>query len=118
MHGLDWNIDLPLAFGNAGAPVLSLHRALAQEPLRADFETFIQHRFRKAHNADVRHFMPELFGLNDGAGILCAVAGVRPATSGALFLEHYLDEPIEHVFPAPEGPISNVDEDATNPPPI
>ncbi|MCS3471554.1 hypothetical protein M2401_005318 [Pseudomonas sp. JUb42] len=100
MQGLDWNICLPLSFGNAGAPALSLNRALVQEPLRDEFEAFIQHRFRKAHNAEIRQFMPELFGLSDGAGTLCAVAGVRLAASGALFLENYLDEPIERVIEA------------------
>ncbi|WP_297845317.1 thermostable hemolysin [Pseudomonas sp.] len=103
MPDIDWNICLPLCFGNAGAPALTLTRALPQEPLRNDFETFIQERFRKAHNADVRHFMPELFGLNDGAGTLCAVAGIRLATSGRLFLENYLDDPIEHQVHAAAG---------------
>jgi len=103
MPDIDWNICLPLCFGNAGTPALTLTRALPQEPLRNDFETFIQERFRKAHNADVRHFMPELFGLNDGAGSLCAVAGIRLATSGKLFLENYLDEPIEHQVHAAAG---------------
>jgi hypothetical protein len=103
MPDIDWNICLPLCFGNAGAPALTLTRALPQEPLRNDFEAFIQERFRKAHNADVRHFMPELFGLNDGAGTLCAVAGIRLATSGRLFLENYLDDPIEHQVHAAAG---------------
>lgn len=98
MQGLDWNVCLPLSFGTPEAPTLSLHRALAREPLREGFEAFIQQRFRKAHNAEIRQFMPELFGLNDGAGSLCAVAGVRMATSGDLFLEHYLDEPVERAI--------------------
>ena len=98
MQGLDWNICLPFRFGNAAAPTLSLNRALVQEPLRAEFEAFIQHRFHKAHNADINHFMPELFGLHDEAQTLCAVAGVRKAMSGPLFLEHYLDDPIERAI--------------------
>lgn len=100
MQGLDWNVCLPLSFGTPEAPTLSLHRAVAQEPLRDAFEAFIQQRFRQAHNAEIRHFMPELFGLNDNAGSLCAVAGMRTATSGALFLEHYLDDPIERAIKA------------------
>ena len=95
MQGLDWNICLPLSFGNAGAPALSLHRALVQGPQRDEFEAFIQERFRQAHNAEINQFMPELFGLKDGAGTLCAVTGARLATSGPLFLENYLDKPIE-----------------------
>ncbi len=95
MQGLDWNICLPLNFGHAGASALSLSRALVHEPQRGQFEAFIQQRFRKAHNAEIHQFMPELFGLNDGQGDLCAVAGVRLAAGGSLFLEHYLDKPIE-----------------------
>jgi len=39
--------------------------------------------------------MPELFGMNNASGELCAVAGVRLANSEPLFLERYLDEPID-----------------------
>lgn len=115
MQGLDWNnrlppnsmpsgalpLDfLPMGFGAAQSPALSLNRALSQEPLREAYETFIQHRFRQAHNAEIRSFMPELFGLHDNSGTLCAVAGVRVATSGRLFLERYLDQPVEQMIEA------------------
>jgi hypothetical protein len=73
---------------------MSLNRALSGDSLRPVFETFIQQRFREAHGAEIQHFMPELFGVKDGAGELCAVAGVRLATT-PLFLERYLDKPIE-----------------------
>jgi len=103
MHRLDWKTGLPLNFGNTGTPPMALNRALPQEPLRGEFEAFIQHRFRKAYNASVHQFMPELFGLSDGSGTLCAVAGVRAAASGSLFLERYLDEPIERIVEATAG---------------
>lgn len=103
MSSLDWNICLPLSFGNAGSPALSLQRALVQEPSRDELEAFIQQRFLKAHNAEIHQFMPELFGLKDNEGTLCAVAGVRTAASEVLFLERYLDEPIEHVIEAYSG---------------
>lgn len=95
MPDIDWNICLPLHFGNPDAAPLILSRATTDDPQRVACETFIQTRFQKAHNADVRHFMPELFGLSDGSGALCAVAGARLAASGELFLERYLDAPIE-----------------------
>ena len=100
MQCLDWNVCLPLSFGTPEASTLSLQRAFARDPLRDAFEAFIQQRFRKVHNAEICHFMPELFGLNDNSGSLCAVAGVRRATSSALFLEHYLDDPIERAIEA------------------
>jgi hypothetical protein len=95
MPDFDWNIPLPLRFGPAETPPLTLTGALSDNVLRGAFEAFIQQRFRKAHGADIRHFMPELFGMHNGGGQLCAVAGVRRAHLGPLFLERYLDEPIE-----------------------
>ncbi|QVW26382.1 thermostable hemolysin [Pseudomonas hormoni] len=100
MPDFDWNIPLPLHFGQADAPQRSLARALPDEPQRPVFEAFIQQRFRKAHGADIRHFMPELFGLNNASGELCAVAGVRLASAEPLFLERYLDEPIDPLISA------------------
>ena len=79
---------------------MSLARALPDEPRRPVFEAFIQQRFRKAHGADIRHFMPELFGMSNASGELCAVAGVRLANSEQLFLERYLDEPIDPLISA------------------
>jgi len=100
MPNFDWNIPLPLHFGQAETPPMSLVRALPEETRRPVFEAYIQQRFRKAHGADIRHFMPELFGLNDASGELCAVAGVRLANTEELFLERYLDEPIDPLISA------------------
>ena len=100
MPDIDWNIALPLHFGQAETPQLSLARALPDEPLRPVLEAFIQQRFRKAHGADIRHFMPELFGMNNPSGELCAVAGVRLASREPLFLERYLDEPVDPLISA------------------
>ncbi|RMR01348.1 Thermostable hemolysin [Pseudomonas savastanoi pv. glycinea] len=94
MPDFDWKIPLPQQFGKADIPPMSLNRALPCDSLRPVFETFIQQRFREAHGASIQHFMPELFGVKDGAGELCAVAGVRLATT-PLFLERYLDKPVE-----------------------
>ena len=100
MPDIDWNIALPLHFGQAESPPMSLARALPDEPLRPVLEAFIQQRFRKAHGADIRHFMPELFGMNNSSGELCAVAGVRLASREPLFLERYLDEPVDPLISA------------------
>ena len=100
MPGIDWNIPLPLLFGQADSAPLCLTRALPQDPQRAAFEAFIQQRFRIAHGADIRHFMPQLFGVSQANGELCAVAGVRLASDEPLFLERYLDHPIEPLISA------------------
>ncbi|KAB0488554.1 Thermostable hemolysin [Pseudomonas reinekei] len=103
MSDFNWNIQLPLHFGQAEAPPMQFVRALQEDTLRSTFETFIQQRFRKAHGADIRHFMPELFGMSDVHGTLSAVVGVRLASDGPLFLEGYLDEPIEPLISAAAG---------------
>jgi hypothetical protein len=100
MSDFNWNIQLPLHFGQAEAAPMQLARALPGDPHRGAFETFIQQRFRKAHGADIRHFLPELFGMSDASGGLCAVAGIRLANAGPLFLEGYLDEAIEVLISA------------------
>ena len=100
MPDFHWNIPLPLHFGQAENPPMRLSNALAGDDQRAVFEAFIQQRFRKAHGADIRHFMPELFGVQNGSGELCAVAGVRRAHLEPLFLERYLDGPIEPLISA------------------
>ena len=100
MSDFNWNVQLPLQFGQAETPRLHLARALPDDPQRCAFETFIQQRFRKAHGADIRHFMPELFGMIDASNALCAVVGVRLASTGPLFLECYLDEAIAPLISA------------------
>lgn len=95
MPDVDWNIPLPLQFGQAGSAQMSLDLALPDAPMRPCLEAFIQERFRVAHGADIRHFMPHLFGMRDASGQLCAVTGVRLANTEPLFLERYLDHPID-----------------------
>ena len=103
MSDFNWNVQLPLHFGQAETSQMQLVRALPGDPLRCTFEAFIQQRFRKAHGADIRHFMPELFGMSDASGALCAVVGVRRGSAVPLFLEGYLDEPIDPLISAAAG---------------
>jgi len=96
----DWNIPLPVLFGPADRAQMRLARALPHDTQRPAFEAFIQQRFRLAHGADIRHFMPQLFGVSHANGDLCAVAGVRLACAEPLFLERYLDHPIDPLISA------------------
>lgn len=100
MSDFNWNIPLPLRLGQADNSPMTLARALPEELLRPAFEAYIQERFRKIHGADIRHFMPQLFGMSTPSGTLCAVAGVRLASVEPLFLERYLDEPIDPLISA------------------
>lgn len=62
---------------------------------RAEFEHFIAACFAEHYGARLRQFMPCLLGLEDEAGQLQAVAGLRVAGPERLFLERYLPELLE-----------------------
>jgi hypothetical protein len=68
------------------------------DPARAEVEAFIHAVFKNAYGADVTLFMPHLVALRDSNGVLMAAFGLRPASEGPLFLEQYLDEPIESLL--------------------
>ncbi len=90
-----------MVFSNSRAGValsdrVALELALVErgDPGRVEVERFIHATFARAHGADVRHFLPYLLSVElDGARQ--AALGVRPAREGRLFLECYLDEPVE-----------------------
>ncbi len=72
-----------------------LHVAASDSKRRGALEQFIRQRFESQHGARIRHFMPCLFGLENQDGELLGAMGVRSGSSGPLFLERYLDEPIQ-----------------------
>lgn len=63
-------------------------------PQRAAAEAFISDIFRAHHGAEVNSFAPNLMLLEHG-GHIVATAGWRCAGEDRLFLETYLDAPIE-----------------------
>lgn len=81
----------------------TLNQISAQEidgphPDRAEVEAFIYQVFYKAYGAKVKNFMPKLIALRDEKSHLMAAFGMREAKNNSLFLEQYLDEPIEAVI--------------------
>ncbi|HSC97096.1 MAG TPA: thermostable hemolysin [Burkholderiales bacterium] len=72
-------------------------------PARATFEHFIAARFGRAYGAHVTHFLPHLLGVRDGLARWQAAAGYAAAGVQALFLEQYLDGPIEFTLAATLG---------------
>lgn len=76
---------------------LALYGAM-QKPCterRRQLENFIGDRFAEHYGARIQHFMPCLLGLYDPMQQLQAALGVRCGQGGALFLERYLDAPVE-----------------------
>jgi hypothetical protein len=63
-------------------------------PDRAQAENFISQCFAESFGSNVQSFMPRLFSLRNGQGDICGAFGLRSANR-KLFLEQYLDQPIE-----------------------
>jgi hypothetical protein len=70
---------------------------------RAEAEAFIRETFHEVYGARIEHFMPHLIRLTSLQNDLVAVVGYRDAASHSLYLEHYLDAPIETVLAAHVG---------------
>src|SRR5688572_24799703 len=88
----------PLPF--PGPRLEPVHRA---HPGRAGFEDFIAARFRRAYGARLTHFLPHLLGVRDGLARWQAAAGYSVAAAQTLFLERYLDRPVESAIAAAFG---------------
>lgn len=70
---------------------------------RAEAERFVRRAFRIAYGARLGTLMPLLMILRSDAGELLAVLGLRPGDSRPLFLECYLDAPVEDRLGAAVG---------------
>jgi hypothetical protein len=81
-----------------GAGPTANNRRLAtherQDPGRRAVEAFIRNVFEASYGASLSTFAPVLVSLSDESGIVAA-AGYRRADAGVLFLERYLDAPVE-----------------------
>ncbi len=85
-------------------------RAVVADPGHPQWDAlraFIAERFERAHGARVTADYPWIAGLVAGDGEILAAAGVRFAEAGPLFLESYLDAPIEaEVARVFDGPVT------------
>lgn len=75
-------------------------RAVASE--RMEVEEFIRRGFERAYRARITQFMPALLSLRRDAKLVAA-CGLRAAAEGRLFLETYLDLPVEEAVTAARG---------------
>jgi hypothetical protein len=66
------------------------HRA---ERLRV--EAFVERTYRESYGVVLKEHYPTLMSVQDAAGRIYAVVGFRLARESSLFLEQYLDEPVE-----------------------
>jgi len=79
-------------------------------PGRAELEAFIAASFVESYGAHIDHFSDTLVGYRDAAGAWAAALGYSLAADGAVFLEQYLDGPIETEIGARLGrPLARAD---------
>lgn len=90
---LDPHSDAPLPLEEVGA----------EHPRRAEAEAFVAANFLAQYGAQLRHFLPVLLVLRDERGAIEGVAGCAPAGEHRLFLEQYLDAPVEEAVAARTG---------------
>ncbi|MFK7816914.1 MAG: thermostable hemolysin, partial [Gammaproteobacteria bacterium] len=85
-------------------PITSLARDKTQfftlihksdDPSSYTTKEFIKADFLKHHNAQIKEFMPNLVTIINKTKNVRAVVGYRKADENKLFLEQYLDKPIE-----------------------
>lgn len=77
------------------------------DPDRSRFEGFIRDGYEAAYAARIERFMPRLMSVLTPAGDIIAVCGLRDPRHGPLYLEHYLDQPVEAVLERAAGrPVS------------
>lgn len=83
--------------------LLTLGASAADAPERAELEAFVGAAFKRGHDATVSSFMPTLLSFRDGAGQLRGVVGLRGASPQPLYLEQYLERPVEAAIATATG---------------
>ncbi len=83
------------AVGGEVPPGLPLTLHHTGSPERAQVEDYIAAVFARHYGARIRHFKPHLLAMHGEDGRILAALGLRSAASGPLFLETYLDLPVE-----------------------
>ena len=92
--------NVPVADATAGRPFFDLFEHVGSD--RSAAETFISQRFAESFGSRIEAFMPRLFSVRNRNGDMCGAFGLRSASRN-LFLEQYLDAPIEKVIAARAG---------------
>lgn len=82
---------------------LHLAATAPDDPQRDELESYVRAAFARKHSADVQSFMPTLLAFRDASALLCGVVGLRAASHSRLYLERYLDTPVEDALSAASG---------------
>ncbi|MFC4442739.1 thermostable hemolysin [Caulobacter henricii] len=90
---LRFDADRVRRFTSVEPRLISLHSLM--QPERRRVEAYIEAAYASAFNGTIRAHYPTLMSVQDGQGRIHGAVGFRLADNGALFLEQYLDEPVE-----------------------
>jgi hypothetical protein len=77
---------------------VSVHLLDRDDPGRGEVEAFIARVYHDRYGATLRTFFPHLLAYRDRDGRLAAAVGIRAGGEGPLFVEHYLDAPVEQAM--------------------
>lgn len=84
----------PNALARLFNPAPAFAMVSATHDRRSELQGYIAAKFDKDHNARISSFMPYLLAMTCG-GSFSAAVGIRPAAGHRLFVETYLDQPVE-----------------------
>jgi hypothetical protein len=90
----------PAAAEPSAPPIFELFEHVGAD--RSSVEAFISQRFAESYGCRIEAFMPRLFSVRSRNGDICGAFGLRSAQRN-LFLEQYLDTPIEKTVAAIAG---------------
>ena len=77
---------------------ISLQAVDNRHPEREQVESFIKHVFYHHHSASLKAFMPTLLAAKDEDDQMSIAVGIRRIKEEPIFLEQYLDQPIDRVI--------------------
>ncbi|WP_342116764.1 thermostable hemolysin [Pseudoduganella sp. OTU4001] len=97
---LSTNAELPTGPARLPKAVSRIEHFPRGAANRPELEAFIADSFRASYGAEVNHFSEVLLGARDKDGHWIAALGYTPAKLAPLFLEHYLDAPVEAAISA------------------
>jgi hypothetical protein len=81
--------------------VISIHSEL--RPTRRRVEAYLESAYARAFDGRIARHYPTLMSVEDASGEIHAAVGFRFATAEPLFLEQYLDEPVEAAIGRAQG---------------
>lgn len=105
---LCFDADRVRRFTSVEPRIISIHNHFRPERLRV--EAYIEATYAEAFGSRIRSHYPTLMSVQDAAGRIHAAVGFRLASEAPLFLERYLDEPIETALRAATGAAARRDE--------